>query len=56
MNIASGNSAFKQHLANGSKTACNRKMSFGKLSKQEFKQELISHPESCCSKCASKLK
>jgi hypothetical protein len=56
MNIATGQSARKEHLINGSRTACNRKISFGKSGKAEFKLLFQTHPELCCSKCSSKLK
>lgn len=56
MNIATGQSAAKEHLANGSMTACNRKISTGKNDAAQFKVIAEKHPEKCCAKCLAKFK
>jgi len=51
MNLATGNSAKKEHWSRGAKTACNRKMSVGKNDTEIFKIIAEKNPEFCCSKC-----
>jgi hypothetical protein len=56
MNITAGQSAVKQHLSNGSMTACNRRTSgIGKNSFDEFKWVAENYPEVCCSKCLNRF-
>lgn len=53
MNTATGNSAFKIHLVRGSMTACNRKMSVGKVETDSFRRYLELNPDMLCKKCLS---
>jgi hypothetical protein len=56
MNITAGQSAKKQHLVNGSLTACNRKSSgIGLNDFQEFNWWVEKHPEVCCQKCLNRF-
>jgi hypothetical protein len=56
MNITSGQSAQKQHLENGSLTACNRRTSgIGKNDFQSFKWLAEKYPEVCCQKCLNRF-
>jgi hypothetical protein len=56
MNLATGNSATKEHWSRGAKTACNRKMSVGKNDTEFFKIIAEKTPEQCCSKCLAQFK
>jgi hypothetical protein len=52
MIITAGGSMQKQHLRNGSRTACNRRTSgIGNNDKNEFKFWAEKYPEECCKKC-----
>lgn len=56
MNTTKGQSAEKQHLSNGSMTACNRKSSG--INKNDFKEYgwwAEKHPEVCCKKCLNRF-
>ena len=55
MNLATGNSAKKEHWSRGAKTACNRKMSVGKNDTDFFKLIAAQSPQMCCSKCLAKF-
>jgi hypothetical protein len=56
MNIASGQSAKKQHLVNGSMTACNRRNSgIGLNDFNDFKWWADKHPDACCQKCLNRF-
>jgi hypothetical protein len=56
MNITAGQSAKKQHLQNGSLTACNRKSSgIGLNDFQGFKWWVEKYPEICCQKCLNRF-
>ena len=52
MNIATGQSAKKQHLFNGSRTACNRRMTG--MSFEYYKFWAEKYPEECCQKCLNR--
>jgi hypothetical protein len=51
MNLATGNSAKKEHLSKGAYTACNRKMSTFKNEYDSFKHYANNYPQICCTKC-----
>jgi hypothetical protein len=51
MNITSGQSAKKQHLSNGSLTACNRRTSFSQHDFESFKWTAENWSSHCCQKC-----
>lgn len=51
MNLATGNSAKKEHWSRGSRTACNRRMSTASNDTEYFKIIVEKNPEQCCSKC-----
>jgi len=54
MNISAGQSSKKEHLGNGSRTACNRKTSgIGCNGLESFKWWVEKHPDACCEKCKS---
>lgn len=56
MNLTSGQSAKKQHLSNGSLTACNRKTSgIGSNDFQNFKWWAEKYPDVCCQKCLNRF-
>ncbi len=55
MNITKGQSVSKEHLQNGSMTACNRRTSgAGKNEFESFKFFVDKYPESCCKVCLTK--
>jgi hypothetical protein len=55
MNLTKGQSAAKEHLANGSMTACNRRTSgIGKNEFEGFKFFANKYPEGCCKVCLAK--
>jgi hypothetical protein len=55
MNITKGQSVAKEHLQNGSMTACNRRTSgVGKNEFESFKFFANKYPESCCKVCLTK--
>jgi hypothetical protein len=53
MNISVGSAFKKEHLFNGSRTACNRKTSFAMNSKEQFKNLMELNLEHCCEKCVA---
>jgi hypothetical protein len=56
MNLTAGQSSKKEHLSNGSRTACNRKTSgIGAHSFDSFKWWAEKYPDSCCQKCLNKF-
>jgi hypothetical protein len=56
MNTTSGESSAKQHLTNGSKTACNRKSSgHNKNEFESFKWWMDNAPHLCCQKCSNRF-
>jgi hypothetical protein len=56
MNISKGQSAKKEHLSNGARTACNLKTSgIGSNSFDSFKWSVENHPEVCCQKCLKRF-
>jgi len=54
MNSTSGQSAKKQHLSIGSRTACNRRTSMPN-GFEYFKWWVEKHPDACCQKCLNKF-
>ena len=55
MNLASGQSSQKEHLRNGSKTACNRRTSGIGISEfKDYKWNATNYPEHCCKVCLAK--
>lgn len=56
MNISKGQSSQKQHLSNGSLTACNVKSSgFNKNDFESYKWWAENHIEACCTKCLNRF-
>ncbi len=56
MNLASGQSAIKQHLRNGAVTSCNRKTSGISTNEfADFKWWAEKYPNVCCQKCLSRF-
>lgn len=53
MNITVGSTFKKEHLFNGSRTACNRKTSFDVNSKEQFKYLMNLNLDYCCKKCVA---
>jgi hypothetical protein len=52
MNITAGSSTQKQHLSNGSRTACNiRTSGIGNNDRNSFKFWAEKYPEECCKRC-----
>jgi len=55
MNISKGQSVSKEHLENGSMTACNRRTSgIGKNEFESFKFFANKYPKDCCKVCLTK--
>ena len=55
MNLTSGQSSQKEHLRNGSKTACNRRTSGIGISEfKDYKFSATNYPEHCCKVCLTK--
>ena len=55
MNLTSGQSSHKEHLRNGSKTACNRRTSGIGISEfKDYKFYATNYPEDCCKVCLAK--
>jgi hypothetical protein len=55
MNLTSGQSSQKEHLRNGSKTACNRRTSgIGVSEFKDYKFSATNYPEDCCKVCLTK--
>jgi len=56
MNITKGQSSQKEHLSNGSFTACNRRLSgIATNDFDHFKWCAEKYPESCCQKCFNRF-
>jgi hypothetical protein len=55
MNLTSSETLKKSHLTNGSRTACNRKLSGVGVSEFFFKLYAEKYPEECCKVCLSKF-
>lgn len=56
MNITAGQTTKKEHLRNGSKTACNRKSSgIGLHDFNDYKWHVTNYPEDCCKICLSRF-
>jgi len=54
MNLATGESAKKQHLSLGSRTECNRRTSMPN-GLESFKWYAEKYPEHCCQKCLNRF-